>query len=288
MNSVSTDCRSFISSYYLLLSYIIFTQAVFLVEKPPQNFVYMGFAKVFYLFPDSSAFYLLFFLATFFLSICGIIYHSFILRIVIFFFYSSLMFLIFSFLGKIYHGLHVWIISSVFMCFVKSNENMVQARNFLVLRMIQMTLLSHYFISGLWKVRSMETLWSLEYFRDVLLDQMAVVILNNWEIHHLVNKYFFQEESILLGVVLGIGFMLTLLFQLTSLVPLFFYRNQHLFIIYGVMALFFHLSIGIFMGIWFFYTAFGVFFFLIWCELQIRGSDTLGSELSYTKASVSS
>ena len=76
---------------------------------------------------------------------------------------------------------------------------------------------------------------------------------------HPILKFLLYEQSWLLSF----GYFCVLVFQLTSLVPIIFDRW---FRIYGVLAILFHLSTGLVLGIYFYQTVLAVLAFFILAE----------------------
>jgi len=60
-----------------------------------------------------------------------------------------------------------------------------------------------------------------------------------------------------------IGFLLVVLFQLSSFLPII---SNRYFRAWGLLALVFHFTTGVVLGIWFSHTALAVMFFLIYAE----------------------
>ena len=158
--------------------------------------------------------------------------------------------------GKIDHWNHVAILSSVLVCFFNENKGLNCQNNFFILRLIQGIILSHYFSSGLWKLRNMFSA-RFEFSLQEIAENYVAYMLSSQDIHPIL-KFFLDEPYLL-----GFGYFFVLVFQLTALVPVFFNR---FFKFYGTLAILFHLSTGIFLLPYFSNTVLLVLFFFIIAE----------------------
>ena len=77
-----------------------------------------------------------------------------------------------------------------------------------------------------------------------------------------LNFLLFQYPELL-----SVGFLCVLLFQISSLVPVFF--NQF-FLFYGILAILFHISTGVTLGFCFTPTVLAILLFFIIAEIIIR------------------
>ena len=147
--------KIFSSIYYSWLFFI-----VYILLRPHLNGVtppvleYVLFAFPFNLWNPPLWFHpLIGLLALFFCLFCVLIPHKY-LKILCSVFVLLFISIEYSY-GKVSHSRHVWMLSSVLMCFLSSDQTLKSKSNYLTLRLMQALILSHYFMSGLWKMRSL-------------------------------------------------------------------------------------------------------------------------------------
>ena len=251
--------KIFLQIYYSLLFCIIFQYShYFLYETSSQNPEYVLFAyPLNFLNLPILIHSLLFLFSLFFCLLCIITPNKYVKLIT-----SILVLLIFSIkysYGQIHHENHIWMISSILICFFSVNKTLISKANLFTLRLAQSILLSHYFISGLWKVR-----YLLKYsFKDIVLEVTAWTFTIYVEGPNILsNILLYQYPGILY-----FGFLCVLVFQMLSLVPIFLNR---LLVLYGILAVLFHISSSVFIGISFYSTVFAVLYFLIITETMIK------------------
>ena len=256
--------KIFLQIYYCLLFCILFRYSYyFLYEIPPQTPNYALFAYPLNFLGLPVWTHSLFFLCSLFSCLSCILIPNKSLKIIT----SILVLLIFSIkysYGKIGHENHIWMISSVLMCVFSLDKSLNFKTNLFTLRLIQALLLSHYFISGLWKFR-----YLLEYpLKDIALEAIA------WTL-----TIYADEPNIFLKVLLYqyptalcFGFLCILIFQLSALIPVFLNR---FFVLYGVLTILFHISTSIAIGVSFRSTVPAVLFFLIISETMRKKELTL-------------
>ena len=171
--------------------------------------------------------------------------------------------LIFSYHQKISHNFHVWMISSVLVCFFSANQIFKSKANYFLLRLIQAILLSHYFMAGLWKFRALLSSKFHFSFQEIVSEYIAYGIAEgSLVIHPLLQILLYQYPKLL-----SFGFICVLIFQISSLLPVFFNK---FFIFYGILACLFHLSSGFTLGVYFSYTMLASLFFLILSESMMK------------------
>ena len=153
--------------------------------------------------------------------------------------------------------MHAFILSSVLACFFNDKKTLNFSWNFFILRLTQGVLLSHYFISGLWKIRRM-ILTHFEFSFQEILTEHIVYALVDYDKHFLFKFLLYENPWFL-----SLGYFCVLLFQLTALTPIFFNRW---FKLYGVLAILFHFSTSIVLGVYFWETVLAVLLFLIIAE----------------------
>ena len=97
----------------------------------------------------------------------------------------------------------------------------------------------------------------------MLLEAMAYAqSARGLEFHVFVEFLLYQYPELL-----SVGFFCALLFQLTSLLPVIF---NNLTVFYGILAVLFHLLVGVTAGIYFSHTALAILFFLIIVETMMK------------------
>ena len=215
---------------------------------------YIFFAKALAFFNLPVEIHSVLYLITLFFCLLCVFSQDRILRVLTACFVLILFSINFSY-GQIHHSHHPWILSSVLCCFFDSKQSLNLKQNFFVLRLVQGILLSHYFISGLWKLRSM---WSAG-FSFSLTEIATEAIAYEFAFKH--NKNFILELLLYeIPWFLGFSYFCVLLFQLTALSPILFNRY---FKLYGTLAVLFHLSTGISLNVYFSPNVLAVLFFLI-------------------------
>lgn len=254
--------KIFFILYYSLLSYIILLWGPFFVNENT-SFIseFRGFAKILKPYKESDLLYpAIFIFTTPFLG-WSVLFHNRLLRVFIAFLILFIFFMRSSF-GIVLHGTHSWIVSCIWMCFISEKENISSKHNLTVIRLIQATILSHYFFAGLWKSLKLFKVSSWEMYHSHLLDQIAYSLLT---VSNGPNLSLVQRLSDL--PVLLIGFLLVVVFQFSSLLPVLLNRG---FIFYGVAIVGFHIITGITLGVWFSNTILAVLFFLIITEFLLK------------------
>ena len=260
--------------YYSLLFYLLFSRAEFFINDIPWSSVknistnYIN-SLANYFNPPIWILSLLFLLSLFFAFLC--IFRPLRLLRIITSVLACTIFLILHSYKTIGHHNHIWMISSVLMCFFSPDQGLKSRPNRFIIRLIQALLLSHYFISGWWKLR---TLLSAKFeipFKDMLLEAMAYAqTLRGLEFHPFVQILLYQYPELL-----SVGFFCALLFQLTALLPV---ALNKLTVLYGFLAISFHLLVGLTAGVYFSHTVLAILFFLIILEFMMRdGKQDLGS-----------
>ena len=236
--------------YYSLLFCIVFRyNHYFLYEVPSQvpNYNLFAYPLNFLNLPIWT--HSLFFLCClFFCLLCVVISHKYMKLIT-----SILVLLIFSIkysYGEVDHENHIWMISSVLMCFFSVDKTLNSKTNLFTLRLVQSVLLSHYFISGLWKIRHLS-----EYsLKGMILEMSAWAFTAYAKEPNIFSKILFYQYP----EILYLGFLCTLIFQLFSWIPVFLNK---FFVLYGILAILFHISTSVVIGVSFRSTVFAVLFF---------------------------
>lgn len=252
--------------YYSLLFYILFNRAmVFINEIPWPTVKHIPFPNnevvfFFRLFnPPIWILSLIFLSGLFFCFLC--IFKPRVYLKIITSVFALVIFLILYAHTDGHHN-HIWMISSVLMCFFSSDQSL-RSKNYFVLRLTQALLLSHYFISGLWKIRVLISQKFAFSFEEQLSESLAFAnTYHALEFHIFAKKLLYQYPELL-----SFGYFCALLFQMTALLPVFFNR---LIIPYGICAILFHFSVGFITGIYFAHTVLAVLFFLIIAETMMK------------------
>ncbi len=149
---------------------------------------------------------------------------------------------------------HAWVIVSFALCFWSRRlERQAQ-----VLRVIQVLLLAHYFMSGLWKVR---------YLAKNLIDHPAGAVIYSTVFDPIAECIFegnFIRPELIEALVhhpgfATLGWISVIAFQIFAFVPVTQPRYVRT---WGIMAVAFHVTIGLVMGIWFTSTMLAALYFL--------------------------
>ena len=252
--------------YYSLLFYLLFSQAgMFInnipwlsIEDMPASHI-SSFLEYF----NSPVWLLsLLFLSSLFFCFLSIFHPLKYLRIITSVLVCAVFLILYPYRYTGHHN-HVWMISSVLMCFFSSSQGLKSKTNYFIIRLIQALILSHYFISGLWKLRALFSVKFAIPFKDMLLETMAYAqTIRGLEFHVFVKILLYQYPELL-----SVGFFCTLLFQLTALFPVIF---NNLIVLYGILAILFHLLVGITAGVYFSHTVLAILFFLIIIETMMK------------------
>lgn len=168
------------------------------------------------------------------------------------------MSILFSY-GKIHHSEHIWMFSSVIFCFIAHQEPLSSLRNILVIRLTQTILLSFYFISGLWKLREL----GFSNWREAALEHISHAIAEGNGPGEQLQQLLLQDHVWLVTA----GFSLVILFQLSAVFPVFTMKH---FKVWGIGAVFFHLSTGVALGIWFSSMALAALLILVIFEILLE------------------
>jgi hypothetical protein len=183
---------------------------------------------------------------------------NFLLRVV----HCTLFLLFYSILyskGKINHSSHAWIWSACLLVFIEQNKPLSYGRNFFVLRLIQSIILSHYFISGSWKLTSIGNFLTPSLAEQTILEHIYHTIAEGNGPSTIIKNLLLKIDPIYLGLC----FYLVIIFQFSCIIPII---RQCYFRYWGYMAILFHVSTGLFLGIWFLNTISALLFFLIFTE----------------------
>ena len=275
----------FEKTFYGLLFYVLLTKGYFFLNHQPTHFPdYVMFAyplKFLYTPSDTplkmiTIFHACFFLISLLICLLSVLFNKKIIKI-----FCNLLFLLIISIansyGKINHPHHIWMISSVIMLFFSSNSSLHSNHNKFIIRLIQSLTLSHYFISGLWKLRGLIG-DQFEYsLKEIAMEHVAYSVGGS------------DLESVILDLLihydlLGFGLLLVIVFQLSCILPIF---THSFFMFYGCLTLLFHTSTGIVLNIYFLPTPLACLFFLILTEFMLKyekpnSSSTVNNKLKKT------
>ena len=246
----------FLQIYYSLLFCILYRLAYqfvnFIPSLEPQ---YISFAKPLNFLKLPIEIHSMIFLLALFCCLLSVFKPRRILQILTSFFVLVLFSISYSY-GSIFPSSHTWVLSSVLVCFFNEKKSLNTNQNFFALRLIQGVFLSHYFMSGLWKIREMIS----SRFEFSLLDISMEYIARSLSMQgiHPLLKFLLDEPWLL-----SFGYFCVLVFQLSALAPIFLNR---FFKLYGALAVLFHLSTGISLIIYFFSSISAILLFFVIAE----------------------
>ena len=243
--------------YYCLLFLVLYRKAGVFINWPQllePNYIF--FAKPLSVFKLPAEIHSVIFLLALFCCLLSVFKPWRALRAVTSLFVLVVFSILYSY-GKIDHNSHAFILSSVLVCFFDENEDLSSQPNFFVLRLIQGMLLSHYFISGLWKLREMISARFGFSLKEIATEYIAYS-LSEQKLHFLLEFLVYSVPWLL-----SFGYFCVLVFQLSALAPIIFNR---FFKLYGVLAVLFHLLTGISVFAYFSNTVLAVLFFLVIAE----------------------
>lgn len=246
--------KVFFGAYYVILTFILYSNGRFFLSASPEQADFILFAEPFSFALQSHFSFPVLYLTTIFLSLACIVKPHIGLRLLVSAFFLILLSIKFSY-GKINHSEHIWMISSLLACLASSNKPIWDFKNLLAIRLMQSTLLCFYFISGLWKLRSL----GFSGWSEASLEHIAYTIAEG------NGPTGFMQQLLMVDKVwlTTTGFTLVVLFQISSIVPVI---SMKYFKIWGLGAVLFHLSTGLALGIWFNSTALAAILFLIFFQ----------------------
>lgn len=168
--------------------------------------------------------------------------------------------------GKVNHDGHTWMAASILICFLDANQNLFVQRNLFVVRLIQYFMLSTYFTSGVWKVRSLlaDEASFFDFLQDSAANSFGYAVGQGWKPEGWVLSFISEYPE-----VLGYGLLAVIMFQISCFLPVI---RPKLLLWFGCMGLMFHVANAITLGIIFRSTMIGCAFFLIFFEWALRRS----------------
>lgn len=251
-----TNTKFFLKTFYFVLTLTLFTRISFDSSLDLENHVY-AYGKTYFdlLGSPQQSLNLLLLLSIISSAIC-IISTNLITQLI------STTLTISFFIGlmsqyKIIHSSIVWIFLVLFFLLLDKSKDLLTERNIIVLRLAQVTILTNYFNSGIWKFKTLLQTQTWTSLKENTLNNYAYVIAEGKM--PLIQLYDIQNFEL----VFTVGYLLVVLFQLISGFIIFKMSwIKH----YGIIAFLFHLSTGLFMEIWFFDTAIAALFCLTLAE----------------------
>ena len=248
--------KLFLQIYYSLLFFVLYSRSyLFINWISPLEPEYIFFAKLLSFFKLPVEIQSVICLLALFFCLLALFKSWRFLRVLTSFLVLVFFSIMYSY-GKIGHSDHAFILSSVLVCFFHEKKSLNSKWNFFILRLIQGLLLSHYFISGLWKLREMISSRFEFSLQEIAMEYIAYTLVQQ-NIHPILQ--FLLNEPWLLSF----GYFCVLIFQLTALAPIFLNR---FFTLYGALAVLFHLSTGISLITYFPSTVLALLFFLVIAE----------------------
>lgn len=163
--------------------------------------------------------------------------------------------------GKTNHTMHAFIYGSICLLFLNLKWPLNEKSNKLILRSAQALILSTYFSAGVAKVLAFaktQNPWN-ELFAAPT-EHLAYAIGEGNGPHFLLNNFI---QHPLAPLFLAAGFFLTILFELSAIIPLF---KTTLIKYYGLAIIFFHVICSMALGIWFVEAILASAFFFIFTE----------------------
>lgn len=258
--------KIFISSHYVLLTYIIYNSIQDLLSKSYfNNSDFIWFAKFFSNMELSLWSIFVLCLSTLAMSIYCLFNSNRWVRILSSVLFITMLSFLFSF-GKIPHSKHAWIFSSIFMCFIDVKLSLNSSFNKLIIRLMQTTLLTHYLSSGIWKLRKLEHL-NFDYLQIAALDNISYGIAEGNSVPLVVIDIMTKAPYLI-----TIGFICVLLFQLSCFLPIILRKY---YAVYGVFAICFHFTTGLSLGIYFSFTVLSCLFLLVFTEFLLQSEKDL-------------
>ena len=257
----------FEKTFYSLLFFTLFKQieAFLVYPSNPPDYVMFAYPLNFLISQNSlsflNLFHIIFYLLSLSLLLSAIASNKKILKCFAVFCFLITFSIHYSY-GKISHSHHVWLISSFLMLFFSSKSLLNSKQNIFLIRLIQSLTLSHYFISGVWKLKSIfNSKYSLE---SLALEQVAYGLLEKGLNNHFLLDFFGLYYG---SKILGYGFFLIVVFQFSCIIPILLNRY---FLLYGFLSILFHTSTAIVLFIKFKSTVLACLFFLILTELMLK------------------
>lgn len=243
--------KFYLFNFYILFLYVLFDRAKSLmIKNQSNNFLDLSNSQ-------SSMLLLILILITFALTLMASVYPKTIIRFAVAVFMSFLL-LVYYWGAHMSHTYHAWVICLYVMCFLNADQELDKGNNLSIIRLAQSLLLSHYFIAGLWKVRTMFAFDNLTVFLNYPLDLVASSLAEGQWINYGIIVMIKEWPGVIV-----FGWMSVVVFQLSTIVPIIKGRG---YMVWGLLALGFHFIGGLFLGVWFAQTVLTLLFFLVITE----------------------
>ena len=189
---------------FLFLNLFAKTHAFLVYPSDFPNYVMFAYPLNFLISQNSlsflNLFHIIFYLLSLSFCLSAIVSNKKILKCFAVFCFLITFSINFSY-GNIRHNSHPWLISSFLMLFFSSKFLLNSKHNIFLIRLIQSLTLSHYFISGVWKLK---TIFNSEYSLEVLaLEQVAYSLFEEGLNNHFLLDFFGLYYG---SKVLGYGF----------------------------------------------------------------------------------
>ena len=252
--------RIWLSICYSLLAYVLFDRAEFFMNRDVSSAQFIYLAKVLPSFLEKEFLYSIIFLLVFLMSCLCIFIHKKTLRIIVFFLFLMAFYMDMSF-GKVLYQYHIWLVAIIFVCFLDEKRNLASTFNRNLIHIAQAVCLSHYFLSGLWKIRIPIEKGFPKPLYELALAPIADALEKGLDISSFFMNFFINYPWLTF-----LGWFFTLFFQLSCIIPIL---TGKYYVLWGSFALAFHLTTGVAMGIYFKQTVLAVLFFLIFTEKLI-------------------
>jgi hypothetical protein len=248
--------RALLRAYYIFATFSLYSNHWAFFREMPRP-VFQSFAKPLSLFGFSDLVFPLAFilgLAFVAMSIFLLDYRS---RIISSLAMLTLVSMMYSF-GKVNHPDHIWMLSSVGMCFLRPGESLKSHVNLSTLRVLQKMVLCHSLFSGIWKAIN----FKLSELGDIGLEHIAYVYSRGLTPSTTILEILFNKLW-----VLELGYYSVIFFQLSMIYPILTGKFTKTF---GILLVGFHLLTGLLLGLWFSNTVLGTLFLLVFAEFLLE------------------
>ena len=250
--------RLWLASYYSLSTFILYWMFRHVLNEEASSAQFINLAVIFNFFPleKNSLYALIFLMSFFFLSLC-IIIHGRSLRIFVSFLFLLCFAMYYSF-GAIGHVFHIWAISIIFVGFLDEASLIGTTFNKMIIRLIQALCFCHYLLPGLHKVYHIFAFGLPDPFYKTVLNATALAMA-----HRYGPGPVFMELLLSYPWFAFAGWIAVILFQLSCIMPIL---TGKYIMLWGFFCIAFHLSTGLFLGIYFEFTVLGNLFLFILTE----------------------
>ncbi len=245
----------FLKIYYSLLFFYSFKAVDRIINLDVIQSQFSKFSEMHSLIPSRSAYFDTLILCCLAFVFINIFKSHKLLRCGAAFGINYLYYAWFSAFGSTVNMMLIWLISSIVFIFFDEEEAISSEKNKGIIALLQTITLSHYFIAGLWKLRSLMEDFSVTFFKAGVLENYAYSVAEGKVGLRLVTTFLIEDAKFLLYLGMGV----VLFFQLSTLYPVL--TRKHLKV-FGALCLVFHTTVLIFTGIPFYDMALASIFFL--------------------------